>query len=71
MVYYNALCNSAFENLLGGVEGKGVLKWFKIMTWMSVYTGEVEVPYIFAKVYGAGITKNARLVMPDGFISAC
>ena len=56
---------------IGGVEGKGVVKWFKMMTWMSVHTGEVEVPYLFGKAYASAITDNAKLVLPDGFSSSC
>ncbi|WOH15091.1 hypothetical protein DCAR_0934628 [Daucus carota subsp. sativus] len=55
----------------GSVDGKGQLKWFKMLNWISIHTGEVEVPKMFVEKYGDDIADNAEIYMDDGMVYSC
>ncbi|KAL1807769.1 hypothetical protein ACET3Z_024759 [Daucus carota] len=55
----------------GNVEEKGLLKWFRILNWISVHVGEVEVPYVFAELYGHKIDEYPVVYLPDGMVYRC
>ncbi|KAL1831006.1 hypothetical protein ACET3Z_000657 [Daucus carota] len=55
----------------GSVKGKANLKWFKKLNRISVFTGEVEVPYVFAMKYGGLINKTTEIILPDGKVYSC
>ena len=36
------MCQNLYPSI-GSVEGKGSLKWFKVLHWMNLLTGEVVI----------------------------
>ncbi|KAL1804947.1 hypothetical protein ACET3Z_028015 [Daucus carota] len=68
-VYHEKKAMNIYQK--GSVEGKGSLKWLKILNWMNLLTGELEFPHVFGAKFGSDLKDRGTIYMPDGIVYSC